>query len=56
MAAKKQSRFNGNVTIVILSAVSAAVAAGAAAAIEGITKHILKRKRGAKDKPADPQE
>ncbi len=54
MAAKKKPRFNGNVMIIILTAVSAAVAAGAAAAIEGITKRILTRRKGGRKPKAKP--
>lgn len=54
MAAKKKS--NGNLVIIILSALSAAVAAGTAAAIEGITKRILnKRKGGKQTTPIEPE-
>lgn len=55
MPVKKKSWFrNGNLTCIILSALSAAVAAGTAAAIEGITKRYRnnkkkKRKGGAKN-------
>lgn len=46
MAVKKKPGLNGNVMIIVLTAVSAAVAAGAAAAIEGITKRILNKRKG----------
>jgi len=46
MAVKKKSGHNGNVLIIILTAVSAAVTAGTAAAIEGITKRFLNKKKG----------
>lgn len=46
MAAKKRARYgNGHLAIIVLSALSAAVAAGAAAAIEGITKRYLNRNK-----------
>lgn len=46
MVAKKKSVLNGNVVIIILQVISAAIVAGAAVAIEGITKRILTKKKG----------
>ena len=48
MPAKKKTWYsNGNLVIIALTALSAAVAAGTSAAIEGITKRIQSRKKGA---------
>ncbi len=51
MAKKKTWYSNGNLVIIVLTALSAAVAAGTTAAIEGITKRIQNRKKGAPKRP-----
>lgn len=57
MAGKKKTWYsNGNLVILVLTALSAAVAAGTTAAIEGISKQIQnRRKGGTKDSTAEPE-
>ncbi len=57
MAARKKAWYsNGNIVIIALTALSAAVAAGTTAAIDGITKRIQnKRKGGTTTETADPE-
>ncbi len=43
---KTKPRLNGNIMIIVLTAISAAVAAGVAAAVEGIKKGILNKRKG----------
>lgn len=51
MPVKKKGWYsNGNLTCIILSAVSAAVAAGTAAAIEGITRYRSNKSKNKKPK------
>lgn len=54
MAVKKKTWYNnGNLACIILAAVSAAVAAGTAAAIEGIIQYRNKRQEGGTKKDAE---